>query len=146
MQSGVIKAVANLGQDIGNLLRQKGLTLGAVESATGGLISHLITDVSGSSDYYKGSVTAYSNETKIKVVYIPITFQLDTGKLGKQVASAAGILRKKNLTSAGLVATIQYVHYLEFMQNELKKEGIEGIIGKGDKRLASLGQLLGCNF
>jgi len=57
-----------LEQEIGNLLRQKGLTLGMVESATGGLISHLITNVPGSSDYYKGSVTAYSNEVKIKIV------------------------------------------------------------------------------
>ena len=60
--------MASLEQEVGNLLRQKGLTLGAVESATGGLISHLITNVSGSSDYYKGSITAYSNEIKIKVV------------------------------------------------------------------------------
>ena len=60
--------MANLEQEIGNLLRQKGLTLGIVESATGGLISHLMTNVPGSSDYYKGSVTAYSNEVKIKVV------------------------------------------------------------------------------
>lgn len=60
--------MANLGQEVGNLLRQKGLTLGIVESATGGLISHLVTNVPGSSDYYKGSVTAYSNEIKIKVV------------------------------------------------------------------------------
>jgi len=60
--------MASLEQEIGDLLRRKGLTLGAVESATGGLISHLITNVPGSSDYYKGSVTAYSNETKIKVV------------------------------------------------------------------------------
>lgn len=56
------------GQEVGNLLRQKGLTLGVVESASGGLISHLITNVAGSSDYYRGSVTAYSNEVKIKVV------------------------------------------------------------------------------
>ena len=55
-------------QEIGNFLRQKELTLGVIESATGGLISHLITNVPGSSDYYKGSVTAYSNEAKIKVV------------------------------------------------------------------------------
>ena len=55
-------------QDVGTLLRQKGLTLGVVESASGGLISHLITNVPGSSDYYKGSVTAYSNEAKIRVV------------------------------------------------------------------------------
>jgi len=57
-----------LEQDIGNLLKQKGLTLGVVESATGGLLSHLITNIPGSSDYYKGSITAYSNEIKIKVV------------------------------------------------------------------------------
>jgi len=60
--------MADLAREVGNLLRQKGLTLGIVESATGGLISHLITNVPGSSDYYKGSVTAYSNEVKIKVV------------------------------------------------------------------------------
>ncbi|MFC1988069.1 CinA family protein [Chloroflexota bacterium] len=60
--------MSRLGQDVGNLLRREGLTLGVVESATGGLISHLITNVPGSSDYYKGSITAYSNEVKIKVV------------------------------------------------------------------------------
>jgi len=58
----------SLEEEAGNLLRQKGLTLGVVESASGGLISHRITNVPGSSDYYKGSVTAYSNEVKIKVV------------------------------------------------------------------------------
>lgn len=60
--------MTDLAQEVGNLLRRKGLTLGVVESASGGLISHLITSVPGSSDYYKGSVTAYSNEVKIKVV------------------------------------------------------------------------------
>ncbi len=44
--------------EVGNLLRQKGLTLGVVESATGGLLSHLITNVPGNSDDYKVSVTA----------------------------------------------------------------------------------------
>jgi nicotinamide-nucleotide amidase len=58
----------SLEKEVGALLRQKGLTLGVVESASGGLISHLITNAPGSSDYYKGSVTAYSNEVKIKVV------------------------------------------------------------------------------
>ena len=60
--------MAHLEKEIGDIVRQKGLTLGSVESATGGLISHLITNVPGSSDYYKGSITAYSNETKVKVV------------------------------------------------------------------------------
>ena len=60
--------MASLEQDVGSLLRQQGLTLGVVESATGGLISHLLTNVPGSSDYYRGSVTAYSNEVKIKLL------------------------------------------------------------------------------
>lgn len=58
----------SLEEEIGKLLRQKGLTLGVIESASGGLISHLITNVPGSSDYYKGSVTSYSNEVKTKIV------------------------------------------------------------------------------
>jgi len=78
--------MGNLEQEIGNLLRQKGLTLGIVESATGGLMSHLITNVPGSSDYYKGSVTAYSNETKIKVVGVKEDTINQYGAVSHQVA------------------------------------------------------------
>ena len=78
--------MASLEQEVGNLLRQKGLTLGVVESATGGLISHLITNVPGSSDYYKGSVTAYSNEIKIKVVGVKEDTINKYGAVSQQVA------------------------------------------------------------
>ena len=78
--------MASLEQEIGNLLRQKGLTLGVVESATGGLISHLITNVPGSSDYYKGSVTAYSNEIKIKVVGVKEATIAKYGAVSPRVA------------------------------------------------------------
>jgi len=60
--------MSELEKEIGNLLRAKRLKLGVVESATGGLISHRITNVPGSSDYYEGSVTSYSNAVKISVV------------------------------------------------------------------------------
>ena len=78
--------MTSLEQEVGNLLRQKGLTLGTVESATGGLISHLITNVPGSSDYYKGSVTAYSNEVKIKVVGVKEATINKYGAVSQQVA------------------------------------------------------------
>ncbi|MBI5827763.1 MAG: nicotinamide-nucleotide amidohydrolase family protein, partial [Deltaproteobacteria bacterium] len=48
----------------GRLLKAKGLTLAAAESCTGGLLSSLLTDVPGSSDYFIGSVVAYGNEVK----------------------------------------------------------------------------------
>jgi len=78
--------MASLEKEIGDLLRQKGLTLGVVESATGGLISHLITNIPGSSDYYKGSVTAYSNEAKVKVVGVKEDTIKKYGAVSHQVA------------------------------------------------------------
>ncbi len=49
---------------VGRLLKEKHLTLCTAESCTGGYLSHLVTSVPGSSDYYTGSVIAYSNRVK----------------------------------------------------------------------------------
>jgi len=76
----------SLEQAVGQLLQQKGLTLGVVESATGGLISHLITNIPGSSEYYKGAITAYSNEVKIKIVGVKATTIAKYGAVSPQVA------------------------------------------------------------
>ncbi len=78
--------MGSIEQEIGNLLRQKGLTLGVVESATGGLISHLITNVPGSSDYYKGSITAYSIEAKVRIVGVKEATINKYGVVSHQVA------------------------------------------------------------
>jgi len=78
--------MTSLEKEVGNILRQKGLTLGVVESATGGLISHLITNVPGSSDYYQGSITAYSNEVKSKVVGVKADTINQYGAVSHQVA------------------------------------------------------------
>ena len=53
---------------VGRLLRERGLTLAAAESCTGGLVGHRITNVAGSSDYYMGSVTAYGSEAKVTLI------------------------------------------------------------------------------
>jgi nicotinamide-nucleotide amidase len=49
---------------VGNLLREKKLTLSTAESCTGGYLSHLITSMPGSSDYFAGGLIAYSNDIK----------------------------------------------------------------------------------
>jgi nicotinamide-nucleotide amidase len=51
---------------VGNSLRDNKLTLSVAESCTGGYLSHLITSVPGSSEYFAGGLVAYSNEVKIK--------------------------------------------------------------------------------
>ena len=53
---------------IGRLIKEKKATLAIGESCTGGLISHWLTNVSGSSDYFLFSGVAYSNEAKINVL------------------------------------------------------------------------------
>ncbi len=53
-----------LEQVVGRLLCEQGRTLGCAESCTGGYVSHLITAVPGSSEYFTGSIISYSNEMK----------------------------------------------------------------------------------
>jgi nicotinamide-nucleotide amidase len=50
---------------VGKLLAGKGLTLATMESCTGGLLATTLTDVPGSSAYFKGGFVPYSNEAKI---------------------------------------------------------------------------------
>jgi nicotinamide-nucleotide amidase len=57
-----------LPQEVGRLLSRQGKTLAVAESCTGGLISNLVTDVAGSSDYFLLSAVTYSNEAKINVL------------------------------------------------------------------------------
>jgi len=70
---------------IGNLLRKNKLTLSTAESCTGGFIAHKITEIAGSSDYFKGSVVAYSNEIKEKVLGISAKNLLTYGAVSEQV-------------------------------------------------------------
>lgn len=78
--------------EIGNLLRNKHLTLGTVESATGGLMSYLITSIPGSSDYYPGSIISYSNELKQRLVGVKEATLKREGAVSSAVAEemAAG--------------------------------------------------------
>ncbi|MGB9775721.1 MAG: nicotinamide-nucleotide amidohydrolase family protein [Anaerolineae bacterium] len=73
---------------IGHLLRERGLTLGAAESCTGGLLSHRITNVPGSSDYYLGSVTAYANTVKERLLGVPREILETRGAVSRETALA----------------------------------------------------------
>lgn len=55
---------------LGSILAERGETLATAESCTGGNIAHEITRIAGSSVYFKGSVVAYSNEVKARVLNV----------------------------------------------------------------------------
>jgi nicotinamide-nucleotide amidase len=81
---------------VGSLLKERKQTLSLAESCTGGYISHLITAISGSSDYYKGSVVAYAYE--IKTIELGVSEELlnTKGAVSQEVVEQmASSVRKK---------------------------------------------------
>jgi len=76
------------------------------ESCTGGLISHRITRIAGSSAYYYGGAVTYSNEAKVKFLGVkPATLE-KYGAVSEQTAleMSAGI-KEKTGASVGLSVT-----------------------------------------
>jgi nicotinamide-nucleotide amidase len=53
---------------VGDILRREKATLAVAESCTGGLISHRLTNIPGSSDYFLFSAVTYSNDAKINLL------------------------------------------------------------------------------
>lgn len=74
-----------LEEQVGKELIRQGLTLAVMESCTGGFLSHTITQVPGSSSYFKGGVVAYSNDMKITGGVDPDLIR-DYGVVSPQVA------------------------------------------------------------
>jgi nicotinamide-nucleotide amidase len=65
-----------LEERVGQLLIERQQTLALAESCTGGLISHRITSIAGSSAYYLGGVTSYANDVKIELLGVrPATLE-----------------------------------------------------------------------
>ncbi len=54
-------------------LRKQKLTLSVAESCTGGLIGHQITNIPGSSDYFRGGIIAYADRIKENILKVPKT-------------------------------------------------------------------------
>ena len=55
----------NLAKVVGKILGEKKLTLATMESCTGGLLASTLTDVPGSSQYYKGGLVCHCNAMKV---------------------------------------------------------------------------------
>ena len=73
-----------LEQALGVILKNKGLILSTAESCTGGMIAHKITSVPGSSEYYKGSVVAYSDKIKEDILGVRHSTLQDHGAVSEE--------------------------------------------------------------
>ena len=71
---------------VGEALRSRKLTVSAAESCTGGRIGDKITNVPGSSDYFRGSAVTYSNESKVALLGVDKVTLERFGAVSEQVA------------------------------------------------------------
>ena len=91
---------------IGELLTKKGLKLSIAESCTGGLISNMITNVSGSSNYFERGIISYSNRSKIEILGVKEELIEKYGAVSKECAvkMAEGV-RQISGSDIGLAVT-----------------------------------------
>ena len=80
--------VSSLEEVVITRLRQKGLTLSAAESCTGGLIAKRLTDVPGASAAFLGGVVSYTNAVKAGVLGVPRDLLEQYGAVSEPVARA----------------------------------------------------------
>lgn len=87
------------------LLKGTGKTVSAAESCTGGMISHLITTIPGSSEYFLGSVVSYSPDVKTHVLGVEAGTISDCGIVSSGVAAAMAEGARKLTGSTYAVST-----------------------------------------
>ena len=76
----------SIAQEVGRLLTQQKKTLAIAESCTGGLISNMVTDVAGSSNYFLFSGITYSNDAKINILNVRKETIIKYGAVHEQTA------------------------------------------------------------
>jgi nicotinamide-nucleotide amidase len=91
---------------VGRLLTERGATLALAESCTGGLLAKRLTDIAGSSAYFKEGLVTYSNESKERWLGVPHEMLLEHGAVSEPVArKMAEGARKLAGTDYGLSVT-----------------------------------------
>ena len=91
---------------IADLLIKNNLTVSTAESCTSGLLASRLTDVPGSSQYFKGGSVCYSNELKINDIGVDKDLIERYGAVSEEVAeSLAKNIAKKNNTDIGIGIT-----------------------------------------
>jgi len=73
---------------VGEMLRERRLTIAVAESCSGGLLASRLTDVPGSSDYVDRGVVCYSNRSKTELAGVPASLIEQQGAVSEPVARA----------------------------------------------------------
>ena len=84
---------------------ERGLTVATAESCTGGLVAKLITDLAGSSGYFRGGIVTYADEAKVRLLGVPAEQLAAHGAVSAQVARSMA-LGARDRTGADIAVAI----------------------------------------
>jgi nicotinamide-nucleotide amidase len=91
---------------VGDMLRERTMTIAVAESCSGGLLASRLTDVTGSSDYVERGVVCYSNRAKTELVGVPDSLIAEHGAVSEPVAEAMATgIRERARTNVGVGIT-----------------------------------------
>ena len=90
---------------LGKLLAQKKYTVSTAESCTGGKIAEIITSVSGSSNYFRGSIVSYATDIKVKMLEVKIATIEKFTVVSKEVAEEMAVGAQKVMQTDFAIAT-----------------------------------------
>jgi nicotinamide-nucleotide amidase len=90
---------------IGKIMTERGWTVSTAESCTGGAIARLFTENPGSSAYFKGSIVAYSNDIKTKLLNVEAELLQNHGAVSREVVEKMALESCKQLESDFSIAT-----------------------------------------
>ncbi len=104
----VVRKTGSPELEISKILKKKKRTLVVAESCTGGLVSHRITNIPGSSVYFMGGIIAYSNDVKMSMLGVSPETIKKYGAVSREVvlAMAEGARRALNADIAVSVTGI----------------------------------------
>ena len=94
-----------LAEVVGALLRKEKASLGLAESCTGGHLAHQFTQISGSSDYFKGCIVSYANEVKMDQLGVSSSILSEFGAVSEACITAMAEGARKVLGSTYSLAT-----------------------------------------
>lgn len=105
MKNDGITETLSLQRKIADILLKSSSTLSVAESCTGGMISHIVTSISGASAYYLGAVCSYAIAIKEKVLGVAPEIIRQNGVVSREVAEAMAEGVRKLMGSTYSIAT-----------------------------------------
>lgn len=75
-----------IAEAVGDMLKERGETIAAAESLTGGMMGEILTEAEGSSDYFLGSLVTYATDAKRTVAGVPPEVLEGPGAVSEETA------------------------------------------------------------